>query len=65
MAKKISVVSEIKGYSKKVGKGMFSISIGTVKLSDSNRNLLDGVIDNKDKVKISIELVEPHLPNME
>ena len=66
MAKtKINLVTEIKDYTKKIGQGLFSISIGTVKLSEEQRDLIDGLIDNKEKVKLSIEIIQGHLPGME
>lgn len=65
MAKKIEVITEIKGYSKKKGKGLFGISIGTMKLTEAKRNLFDGLIDNAEKVKLTIEVLQEELPYKE
>jgi len=66
MAKiQIRVVTEVTRYTKKKGKGCFSLGLGDVKLSESQRNKLDGLIDNAEQVKLVIEPVQEKLPGME
>jgi len=57
--------SVIKGYAKKKGPGCFSIKVGDVKLTEAKRNKLDSMIDNADKVKLTIEPIQENLPGME
>ena len=66
MAKtKITVDTTVTRYSKKKGKGCFSLGLGDVKLTEGQRNKLDGLIDNGEKVKLTIEQEQEHLPGME
>ena len=62
---KITLDSVIKGYAKKKGRGCFSIKVGDVKLTEAKRNKLDGLIDDAEKVKLTIEPVQEQLPGME
>lgn len=62
---KITVNTTIRAYGKKKGKGLFSLGLGDVKLTEDVRNKLDGMIDNAEKVKLTIELVQEKLPTME
>ena len=61
---KIRVVTSIKGYSKKKGKGNFGMTVGTVKLTVDQRNKLDPLIDNADNVTLTIETEQKNLPGM-
>lgn len=66
MAKtKITLNTTISRYAKKKGKGLFSLGIGDVKLTEGVRNKLDSWIDNADKVKLTIEPIQENLPTME
>lgn len=66
MAKtQIRVTTSITGYGKKKGKGLFSLKVGTVKLTEAQRNKLDGLIDDADDVKLTIELEQEKLPGMD
>jgi len=58
----IRVTTSITGYSKKKGKGNFGLKIGTVKLTEGQRNKLDPLIDNADTVKLTIETEQENLP---
>ena len=63
MAKtKITVDTTITRYTKKKGKNCFGLGLGDVKLTEGKRNMLDGLIDNAEKVKLTIELVQENLP---
>lgn len=63
MAKiRISLKTKVKGYSKKKGKGCFSIKVGDVKLTEAHRNKLDGLIDGAEDINLIIELEEEKLP---
>jgi hypothetical protein len=61
---KIRVITTIKGYSKKKGRGLFGISVGNVKLTEGQRNKLDVIIDNADTVVMNIETEQENLPNI-
>ena len=66
MAKtKITVNTTINRYAKKKGKGLFSLGLGDVKLTEGVRNKLDGWIDNVEKVKLTIEPIQENLPTLE
>jgi len=66
MAKtKIVVDTKVTRYTKKKGEGCFSIGIGDVKLTEGQRNKLDGLIDDAEKVKLTIEALQEKLPGME
>lgn len=66
MAKnKITVDTTVKRYTKKKGKGCFSLGLGDVKLSENQRNKLDDLIDNTIPVKLSIEAIQENLPGMD
>ena len=66
MAKtRIALQTKITGYAKKKGPGCFSIKVGDVKLTEGQRNKLDGLIDEADAVKLIIELEQEKLPGME
>lgn len=66
MAKtKIVVDTNITRYTKKKGKGCFSLGLGDVKLTEDVRNKLDSLIDNTEKVKLTIEPIQENLPTME
>jgi len=66
MAKtRITVNTTISRYAKKKGKGCFSLGLGDVKLTEDVRNKLDGLIDNAEKVKLTIEPIQEKLPTME
>jgi len=66
MAKtKITIDTTVTRYTKKKGKGCFSLGLGDVKLSETQRNQLDDLIDDADKVKLIIEPVQEKLPGME
>ena len=66
MAKtKISIDTTITRYTKKKGKNCFSIGLGDVKLTEAKRNSLDGIIDNVEKCKLTIEVLQEQLPGME
>lgn len=66
MAKtKITIDTTVTRYTKKKGKGCFSLGLGDVKLSEGQRNQLDDLIDDADKVKLIIEPVQGKLPGME
>jgi len=60
----IRVTTSITGYSKKKGKGLFSLKVGTVRLTEAQRNKLDPLIDNADTVKLTIETEQENLPTM-
>lgn len=62
---KITIDTTITRYSKKKGPGCFSLGIGDVKLTEAQRNQLDDLIDDADKVKLIIEPVQEKLPGME
>ncbi|MFB0523941.1 MAG: hypothetical protein ACETVZ_00245 [Phycisphaerae bacterium] len=63
MAKtKIIVNTTVKRCTKK--KGCFSIAIGDVKLTEGQRNELDGLIDDAEQVKLTIEVEQEKLPGM-
>lgn len=65
MAKtKIRVTTSITGYSKKKGKGNFGLKVGSVKLTESQRNKLDPLIDNGDTVVLTIEIEQENLPGL-
>jgi len=65
MAKtKIRVTTSITGYSKKKGKGNFGLKIGSLKLTEAQRNKLDPIIDNGDTVVLTIETEQENLPGM-
>jgi len=61
----IRVTTSITGYGKKKGKGLFSLKLGTVKLTEAQRNKLDPLIDNADTVKLTIDCDQENLPGME
>ena len=66
MAKtKITIDTTVTRYTKKKGKGCFSLGLGDVKLSEDQRNKLDDLIDDADKVKLIIEPIQQKLPGME
>lgn len=66
MAKtKITIDTTITRYTKKKGPGCFSLGLGDVKLSEEQRNKLDDLIDDADKVKLIIEPIQGKLPGME
>lgn len=66
MAKtKITVDTTVTRYTKKKGPGCFSLGIGDVKLSESQRNKLDDIIDMAEQVKLTIEAVQENFPGME
>ena len=62
---KITVNTTIRAYGKKKGKGVFSLGLGDVKLTEDVRNKLDSMIDNAEKVKLVIEPIQEKLPTME
>lgn len=63
MAKtKISIETTITSYAKKKGKDRFSLGLGIVKLTGSQRNQLDPIIDDVLKVRLMIEPVQEDLP---
>lgn len=65
MAKtKIRVTTSITGYSKKKGKGNFGLKIGSLKLTEAQRNKLDPIIDNGDTVVLTIETEQENLPGL-
>ena len=59
---KIRVITSITGYSKKKGKGLFSLKVGNMKLTETQRNRLDPLIDNGDTVILNIETEQKGLP---
>lgn len=66
MAKtRISIETTITSYAKKKGKDRFSLGLGIVKLTGSQRNQLDPIIDDVSKVKLIIEPIQENLPGME
>lgn len=62
---KITVDTTVTGYSKKKGKGCFGLKLGTVRLTEAQRNKLDPIIDDAEKVKLTIETIQEKLPGME
>jgi len=60
----IRVTTSITGYSKKKGKGNFGLKIGSLKLTEAQRNKLDPIIDNGDTVILTIETEQENLPGM-
>lgn len=66
MAKtQIRVVTEITRYTKKKGHNCFGLGVGDVKLTEGQRNKLDGLIDDAAKVKLTIEPEQENLPYKE
>lgn len=66
MAKtKIVIDTTVTRYTKKKGPGCFSLGLGDVKLSEDQRNKLDDMIDDIEKVKLTIEPIQEKLPGME
>ena len=66
MAKiRISIETTITSYAKKKGKDRFSLGLGIVKLTESQRNQLDPLIDDVEKVRLIIERVQEKLPGTE
>lgn len=58
---KITLQTTINGYAKKKGPGCFSIKVGDVKLTENIRNKLDGLIDDNEKVILTIEPIQGQL----
>ena len=60
----IKLETTIKGYTKKKGPGCFSIKVGDVKLTENTRNILEGLIDDTEKVTLTIKPVQEKLPGL-
>lgn len=66
MAKtKITIDTTVTRYTKKKGPGCFSLGLGDVKLTEAQRNKLDDLIDDSEKIKLIIEPIQERLPGME
>jgi len=65
MSIKITIDTTITRYTKKKGKNCFSLGLGDVKLTEAKRNKLDDLIDNADKVKLTIEPFQENLPGID